>query len=78
MNKIILNFGLLVFCIAVIVFAQQDISILDIILKSFVVFFAVTMMIGILVLVFIKTINKAAIEKGKKLEDNILGNSENE
>ena len=78
MNKIILNFGLLVFCIAIIIFAQQDISILDIILKSFVVFFAVTMMIGILLLVFIKTINKAVMDKGKKLEENILGNSENE
>lgn len=78
MNKIILNFGLLVFFISVIIFSQRGLFITDVLLKSFIIFFAVTLMAGLLMLVFIKAINKTSMNKEKEINENILGSEENE
>lgn len=78
MNKIVLSFGLLVFFISLVVFSQQGMSTTDILFKSFIVFFLVTLMSSILALAFIKAINKASEEKLKKLNDNLIGNQDHE
>ena len=70
MNKIVLNFGLLIFFITIIIFSQKGMLIQDILIRSFVVFFVVTVMFSILTLTFIKAINKSSIEKQKRTNEN--------
>ncbi len=65
MKKIIFNVGLLVFFVSVIIFSQQGMLVQDVLLKSFIVFFVVTLMLTILAITFIKAVNKISIEKQK-------------
>jgi hypothetical protein len=65
MKKIIFNVGLLVIFVSLIVFSQQGMLVQDILLKSFIIFFVVTLMLTILALTFIKAVNKISIEKQK-------------
>ncbi len=74
MNKIVLNFGLLVFFVSIVIYSQQGLTIEEILLRSFVIFVLVTVMFGILVITFLKAINRASLEKGKNLKDNLIGN----
>lgn len=69
MHKIVLNFGLLVFCMAVIYFAQKGASIDQIIVRSALVFVIVSIAASILVLVFIRAVNKALEKKSEEFED---------
>jgi len=78
MNKIILNFGLLVFFISVVVFSQSGMKIQEILLHSFIIFVAITTLTSIIALVFIKSINKTSSEKGKQLNHKILGQKDDE
>lgn len=78
MNKIVVNFGLLVFFVAIVFFTQQGLSIGDVLLKSFIIFFSVTITLGLLTIAFIKAINKASEERAKKLNQNIIGNQDDE
>lgn len=78
MNKIILQFGLLSFFVSIIIFSQQGIPLQDVIIRAFVVFVILTIMISILVIVFIKFINKTSYEKQKELSENLAGSTENE
>ncbi len=80
MNKIVLNLGLLVFFLSVIFYSQQGLMIEDVLFRSFILFFVVTLLLGIIVLAFIKAINKTAVSKGKNinLNENIVGSKENE
>ena len=71
MNKIVLNFGLLVFFLSLVVFSQQGLPIEDVLLKSFLIFVSVTLILGVITIIFIKAINKAALEKGKHLQENL-------
>ena len=75
MNKIVLNFGLLVFFISIIVYSQQGLQIEDVLLRSFIIFILVTVMLSILAIAFLKAINRASLEKGKNLNDNLIGNN---
>ena len=70
MNKIVLNFGLLIFFIAVIIFSQKGMLVQDVLLRSFVIFFVVTVMFSILAITFIKAINKTSIDKQKRSNEN--------
>lgn len=65
MNKIILNVGLLIFCISIIIFSQQGMLVEDILLKSFIIFFVATLMLTVIALTFIRAINKISAEKQK-------------
>lgn len=65
MNKIILNIGLLVFFLSLIVFSRQNMLVEEILLKSFIIFFLVTLMLSIIALFLIRAINKASAEKQK-------------
>ena len=58
MNKIILQIGLLTFCVSVIFFSRSSIPFYDILLKSFAVFIIITIMGHILALLFIQSIKK--------------------
>lgn len=78
MNKIVLNFGLLVFFISLIIFSQNGADLKQVLIKSFVVFFVITFMFSILAIIFIKAINKASVERVKKLNENSLGTNTHE
>jgi len=71
MNKIVLNFGLLVFFLSLVFFSQQGLPIEDVFLKAFLIFVSVTLILGVITILFIKAINKTALEKGKNLNDNL-------
>ncbi len=58
MNKILIQFGLLIFCFALIFFSQRGMSLQDVILKSFIVFVAFTIVLSVAVLFVLKMINK--------------------
>lgn len=75
MNKIILQFGLLVFFLAVIFFSQRGIPFQDILIKSFMIFIVLTIMLSIAAIMFMKSINKSSIEKNKELSQNLSGSS---
>jgi len=78
MNKIILNFGLLVFFISMIIFSQKGWLIEQVLLKSFIVFVVITVMFSILAIVFVKAINKTTFEKSKNSNQNLMGSNRDE
>ena len=71
MNKIILQFGLLVFALSIIFFSWLGMSITNLLFKSFVVFVATTVMLSIVTMVFIKAINKTSYNKKNENLNNI-------
>ncbi len=72
MHKIVLNFGLLTFFISLIIFTQQNIPLEDVFFRAFAIFVIVTLMSGILVIVFFKAIAKAMYEKALQKQDSIM------
>ncbi len=72
MNKIVLHIGLFAFCMSLVFFSQQNIALQDVLVRSFIVFFIVTFMGGIIAIAFIKSINKTLMEK-KLSHDKIMG-----
>jgi len=78
MNKIVVSFGLLMFFISIIIYSQQGLDIIDIFKRSFAIFMVVTVMFGILAILFIKAINQASLRKTKQLEQKQYGNEKNE
>lgn len=67
MNKIVLNIGLLSFFLAIIYFSQRGMSMEDVIVRSFAVFIVLTILLGILALIFLKAINKTSQKKSENL-----------
>lgn len=78
MNKIVLQFGLLVFFLSIIFFSQQGLELHSVLLRSFVVFSVITTMLSIFVIIFIRAINKTAFDREKNLHDNLVGNNKHE
>lgn len=78
MNKIVLNFGLLIFFISIVVFSQKGMLVQDVLIKSTIVFLVVTIMFSILALAFIKAINKTSTGKQKHINHKLAGSGENE
>jgi len=58
MNKILLQFGLLIFCFSLIFFSQRGMPLQDVVIKSFIVFVSLTIVISVVALFIIKMINK--------------------
>ncbi len=58
MNKILIQFGLLVFCFALIFFSQRGMPLQDVVLKSFIVFVAFTIVLSVVALFVLKMVNK--------------------
>lgn len=71
MNKIVLNIGLLIFFISIIFFSQRGIGLQDTLIRSLVIFVVSTIMLGLLVLIFVKSINKASISKQSSFSEQI-------
>ncbi len=63
MNKIIIQFGLLVFFLAVIFFIQKGFPLEDVLIRSFIIFIVITLLLGLLSLLFIRAINKTSYDK---------------
>lgn len=66
MNKIVLQIGLLIFSISIIYYSSRNIPLEDILLRSIIIFFAFTLLTGLIVLMFMKSINKVSFEKNKE------------
>jgi hypothetical protein len=73
MNKIVMNVGMLFFFLSVIFFSQMNLSYVDVLVRSFAVFLFLTSMLGVLALVFIRSINKKSLDKGNELSENLSG-----
>ncbi|MFA6978847.1 MAG: hypothetical protein WC209_05935 [Ignavibacteriaceae bacterium] len=65
MNKIVLQIGLLIFSISIIYYSSRNIPLEDILLRSIIIFLAFTLLTGLIVLMFMKSINKVSFEKNK-------------
>ncbi len=78
MNKIILQFGLLVFFFSVIYFTQRNIGFEKILLNSFVIFIILTVLLSLIAIGLIKSINKNSFEKLNSYSNDLAGNNKNE
>lgn len=70
MNKIVMQIGLLVLCIAIIFFAQRGLPVEQILLRSVVVFIFVTIMLSILAILIVKSVSKTIRKKKDELVQN--------
>jgi hypothetical protein len=66
MYKIILNIGLLVFFLSIVYFSRLNVTIYEILFKSFIVFVVITIAANILALVFLKFVNNISEAKSNK------------
>jgi len=74
MKKIILQIGLLFFFLSAIFFSQRGFSIPDVLLKSFVVFIMVSVMLSFLAIVLLKSVKRETEKEKEDVSDNLLGN----
>ncbi len=58
MNKVLLQFGLLIFCFSLIFFSQRGMPLQDVVMKSFIVFISLTIVLSVVVLFVFKMINR--------------------
>lgn len=78
MNKIILNIGLLVFCFSIIFFSQRQMTLAEVVIKSFIVFVASTVILSVTAIVLAKLIQKTESIKNANTDHSILGSNTNE
>lgn len=69
MHKIILYFGLLVFCISLIFYSQKEIPIEQMVIRSLMIFAVVSIAASILALIFIRAINHALVSRNEGSND---------
>jgi len=65
MNRIVLQFGFLIFAISVIYFSSLNLAVEDILLRSVIIFLAFTLLTSLIALLFVKSINKVSFDKNK-------------
>jgi hypothetical protein len=70
MNKIVLQVGLLVFCLGVIFFSRMELPVQDVLFRSFIIFVALTVLLSIIVIMFIKAVNKVSADKQNDVIEN--------
>ena len=58
MNKVLIQFGLLIFCFSLIFFSQRGMPLQDVVIKSFIVFISLTIVLSVVALFVLKMINK--------------------
>lgn len=78
MNKIVLQFGLLVFFFSIIFFTQKGLPIEKVLLNSFAIFILLTTMLSLILIGLIKAINKNSIDKLEEMSNQIAGSKEHE
>ncbi|MDH3251620.1 MAG: hypothetical protein OEM41_02445 [Ignavibacteria bacterium] len=64
MNKIIFQIGVLAFCVSIVAFGAQQMALIQMLSRSFIVFVGVVVMCAILY-----TINAAVLERAKRNSD---------
>lgn len=69
MNKIILQVGLLIFCLAIIFFSRIGLSAQEVLLRSFVIFIVLAIMLSIIMLIVLKSINQISLEKSREISE---------
>ncbi|MCX6151044.1 MAG: hypothetical protein NTX22_11000 [Ignavibacteriales bacterium] len=70
MYKIVIEIGLLIFFLSIIIFMQQGILLETVLFRSLVIFIVVTVMMSLLMITFIKAINKSFLKKEKLSNQN--------
>jgi hypothetical protein len=70
MYKIVLEIGLLIFFLSIVIFLQQGILLETALFRSVVVFIAFTIMFTVVMIIFIRAINKSSIKKEKLTNQN--------
>jgi hypothetical protein len=70
MSKIVIEIGLLIFFLSIIIFIQQGVKLETVLFRSVVIFIVVTSMISIIVITFIRAINKSFLKKEKLSNQN--------
>jgi hypothetical protein len=78
MNKIVLQFGLLIFFFSVIFFTQRELPVEKVLLNSFAIFILVTTMLSLIVIGLIKAINNNSLSKLGDISDHLAGNKDHE
>ncbi len=78
MNKIVLNFGLLIFFLSILIFSEKGLVWNIVLLRAFIIFMVVTVMGSIFAMSFVKAINKRSLSKGNILNDKLLGRNKHE
>lgn len=63
MNKIVLQFGLLVFSLSIIFFSRIGLPLEQVLVKSFLVFLVTTILSSVVIIVFVRAINKESYNK---------------
>lgn len=72
MNKIVIHVGLLIFCVSIIFFAQRGLPLEQVLLRSFMVFAFVTIMLAIIAILIIKSVGNS--RSSYKKDDNLAKN----
>jgi len=78
MNKIVLQFGILVFFISIIYFTQRGMALTQILLYSFSIFILLTIMLSVILIGLIKAINKNSLNKLGDISDHLAGDKKHE
>ena len=74
MNKILIQVGLIIFFVSIIFFAQRGLPIEQVLLRSFMVFIFVTIMITIITLLILRSGNmKSSFKKKEHFAENLGG-----
>lgn len=59
MSKILIQFGLLIFCFAFIFFSQREMPLYDALIKASIVFIVLMIVLSVLALLVLKSVNRA-------------------
>jgi len=70
MNKIVLQTGLLIFSLSLIYFGQRSLEFTEVLLRSFIMFVASTLILAIITLLLIKFINNVSMKKNAEIAKN--------
>lgn len=73
MNKIVLNIGLLIFCLSIIFFSQRQMPIVEVLYKSLMIFIISTIILSVGAYILMKTFESNE-EKNNNENTKILGN----
>jgi uncharacterized membrane protein len=73
MSKVLIQFGLLIFCFAFIFFSQREMPLYDALLKAFTVFIVLMIVVSVLALLVLKAVNRAPKVNSNEHEELLAG-----
>lgn len=71
MNKIVLQAGFLIFSLSLIYFGQRSLEFTEVLLRSFIMFVASTLVLAVITLLLIKFINNVSVKKNTEVAKNL-------